>query len=465
MRIVRLMWIMLLIIVSLGTVNTPLACATGTEILKELEKLKARIERLEKKLAEQEAKNQEQDKEVSTIKESDDFKELVKIKEALGNIKIGVGATGIVQGTLNNDENYKRVLDYPRDGDVTDGSYSIDIEIEAPIGKHGTAFLHLEAGEGANVSDELEGLTGVNADALDDDGDIEVAEAWYEHSFKNDKVILTVGKLDPVVYFDTNEVANDETFQFLADIFVNNITIDWPDDYAGGFRLTISPHPFFDINMGALEADGDFEGIFEDTFGIGEIHFKPKLFGERQGNYRFYGWVNAGDHEEWRVPRIGRWSGRNIRILGLPLDEFWWWRYRNRDQDNETGVGFGLSFDQELTDTITAFLRFGLMSSGDIYKAKYSWSLGGQMSGALWNRPDDTLGVTYGQAILSSEYERFLRAYDIHPGDEGHFEAYYRYQLNDQLAISPDIQVINNIAGSEESHTITVFGIRVQVDL
>ena len=459
MKIVGLVWSALLMTVLIGTMNIPMASATDEAILKELQKLKERIDQLEKKLTEQEAKNEEQDKEVTFIKESSDFQELVKIKEAIGNLKFGVGATGVVQGTINNDENYKRGFDYPRDGDVIDGSYSVDIEIEAPIGEHGTAFLHLEAGEGANVSDELAGLTGVNADALDDDGDIEVAEAWYEHSFKDDKVILTVGKLDPTVYFDANEVANDETTQFLADIFVNSIAVDWPDDYTGGFRLTVSPHPLIDINLGVMEADGDFEDIFEDTFGIGEFHLKPKL-GDRQGNYRFYGWINGGDHEKWQTPGI--WSGRT-RILGIPVEDIWWWRYQDRIQDNETGVGFGLSFDQEITDTINGFMRFGFQS-GDIYEAKYSWSLGGQISGASWDRPEDMIGFAYGQAILSSDYRRFLKRFDIHPGDEGHFEAYYRYQLNDYLAISPDIQMINNIAGSEETHTVTVFGLRGQID-
>jgi len=63
----------------------------------------------------------------------DFFKELVKIQEVLGNIKIGVRATSIVQGTINNDENYKRVRDYERDGNVVDSSYSIDITIEVSV--------------------------------------------------------------------------------------------------------------------------------------------------------------------------------------------------------------------------------------------------------------------------------------------------------------------------------------------
>ena len=88
----------------------------------------------------------------------------------------------------------------------------------------------------------------------------------------------------------------------------------------------------------------------------------------------------------------------------------------------------------------------------------------GQMSDALWKRPEDMLGVVCGQAILGSDYERFLKEYNIHPGDEGHFETYYRYQVNDHLAISPDLQVIHNIARSTESHTVTVFGIRGQID-
>ena len=134
MKIVGLVWSALLMTVLIGTMNIPMASATDEAILKELQKLKERIDQLEKKLTEQEAKNEEQDKEVTSIKESTDFQELVKIKEAIGNLTFGVGATGIIQGTINNDENYKRTLDYPRDGDVIDGSYSVDIEIEAPIG-------------------------------------------------------------------------------------------------------------------------------------------------------------------------------------------------------------------------------------------------------------------------------------------------------------------------------------------
>ncbi len=461
MKAVRLVWITIVTIAFTVSAHNSRATAADEEILRELQRLRERIEHLEQKLAEQEIKNQEQDKEVVAIKESNDFGEILELKEAIGNLKFSLGATGIVQGTVNNDKNYRRVREYERDGDVVDGSYSVDIAIEAPIGEHGKAALVLEAGEGINVADEVAGLTGVNYDALGSDNDIEVAQAYYEHSFRDELAVLTVGKIYPYNYFDSNEVAHDETSQFLADIFVRNIAVNWPEDfYPAGFRLTFNPHKLLAINLGAMEADGDFEDIFEDTFGIGEFHFKPSIRG-RQGNYRIYGWVNGGDHEEWEVP--GRWSGGDIRILGIPVEDISWWRHWGQARRNKTGSGFGLSFDQEVSESITGFLRFG-MQDERLYEAKYSWSIGGQVRGSWWKRPQDVLGVAYGQAVLGGRYERFLRRYGIDPGDEGHFEAYYRYQLNDHLSISPDIQVINNIAGSNDARTITVFGLRGQID-
>ena len=97
---------------------------------------------------------------------------------------------------------------------------------------------------------------------------------------------FTMGKLDPVAYYDANEVANDETAQFLADIFVNSIAVEWPD-YTPGLRVAINPNDFIEFNLGILSGDDDWEDLFDDIFGIGEINLKPK-FGELKGNYRFH---------------------------------------------------------------------------------------------------------------------------------------------------------------------------------
>ncbi len=418
----------------------------GGSYANELEMLKKRIDELEKKIA-------TGDKEREEIKETS--REFESIKEAFGHLSFGVGITGVVQGTANNEDNL------PEEGNVIDGSYSVDIEIEADLEKWGTAFIHLEAGDGDSVSDEVEALGGVNADALGESNDLEVAEAWWEFSLFDEYLTLTLGKLDPVGYYDANEAANDETSQFLSDIFVNSIAVEWPD-YTPGIRMLLIPNDFVQINLGIISSGSDWEDLFEDIFGIGVINIKP-AFVERAGNYRFYGWVNGIDHVEWKNWNQG--EGANERAY----------------HDDEENSGFGLSFDQQICPNITLFCRFGIQDddiAGESYDYKpisllseelepfaieKNWSIGGQVGGSFWGRPDDAIGIAFGQAIISDDYEGSLKAEGIDPEDESHFEIYYSFLLNDYIAISPDIQVIDCLGGNDDADTVTIFGVRCQI--
>ena len=385
---------------------------------KELEALKKRVQELEQKLAEKEKVEVRVPEGISG--------EVDSLKEAIGNLQFSLGITGIVQGTINNDDNARAVLGDGRD--VFDGSYSVDLEIHAPVGENGDLWVYFEGGEGDNVTNELEVLGGVNADALGNSVSPEISTWGYEHSFKDGLAILTIGKLDPVAYFDTNNVANDETADFLSDFFINNNAVEFPD-YTPGVRLTLNPTEMLEINLGWLENDADFEDLFDDSFGIVELNFKPKFLG-REGNYRFYGWVNGSDHEEWDDPTA-----------------------------DEKGEGFGLSFDQELTDALTAFCRFGCQDK-DVYEAEYYWTLGAAISGCMWGREEDVLAFAFGQAILGDEYGDTL----ADDGDESHFECYYSYKLNDHFTISPMIHVVTNPEGDDDADTVVIPGVRTQMD-
>lgn len=126
----------------------------------------------------------------------------------LGNLSFGLGATGIVQGTVNNGNNN------PDKGNTTDANWSLDFEIGAPIGPSGQAFVLIEAGQGNGLTDEPgvgDSLFGLNNDAGDSEAHLEVIEVWYEHRLWKERVWFTIGKIDLTNYFDANVVANDET--------------------------------------------------------------------------------------------------------------------------------------------------------------------------------------------------------------------------------------------------------------
>ncbi len=409
-----------------------LPAAKADEMIDEIRDLKKRIEQLEKQLAKQGSKIQEQESKISA--RDHESEEIKKIKNAIGNLEFSIGATSVVQGTINNDKNQRNALGMDNKGDDADAAYSVDIEITSKIGASGMALLYLEAGEGDGLNGEAGGFTGVNADATGDDADVQVSELWYEHNFYNGVLTATVGKMDVTRWFDANEAANDECAQFLSDQFVNNIAVDFPD-YSYGARVSWYPNDFFEINAGYLEADGDFEDLFDDNFYITEAVLKPKL-GSLRGNYRFYAWRNSGEHKKLRAP----------------------WR------TDKTGEGVGASIDQQLSEHITVFCRFG-QQSDDVYEIRRAWSFGLQIAGGLWDREDDMLGIAFGAAETSGAYREVIRDDGLGTTPaESRFEAYYRYRINEHLAISPDVQWVDGLSGASNADAMAVLGVRAQLD-
>ena len=323
------------------------------------------------------------------------------------------------QGTSGNDEN-------ATGDDVIDGNISADLEISSQLGENGSAFIALEAGNGTGLAEELDTYWGFNADA-GPDTTVDITEAWYEHQFAGGMYTFTIGELNLTNYFDGNEVANDETTQFLSDGFVNDLTAEIPG--GPGVRLTISPIEMLDISIGAQSPD--WEDLDKKTFLIAEADIKPNI-GGRQGNYRLYVWTNRGDHTD----------------------------ASDAAKTSENGAGFGISADQQVLDFLTLFARYGTRSD-DLteYEFDTAWSGGAAISGSLWGRDDDVVGVAYGRAILATHYKNTL----TNPEDEGHFEAYYSLALNEHVAITPDIQVITNAKGDGDFKTVTIGSIRGQV--
>jgi hypothetical protein len=354
----------------------------------------------------------------------------------LGGLRTGIGATFVVQGTNNANGDALSA----KGEDVTDASYSIGMSFEKEFGDHGKAFLNVETGDGAGAEDELRVFSNVNRDADDSDNSMTVTEAWYEHYFNAAPVRLMAGKIDGTVLVDTNEYANDETTQFLGRAFRNSPAIEFPDN-AAGMRLEIEPSDAVNVSFLMMDGDSDWEDIVEKGFYAAQMNLMPGFF-DRPGNYRLITWLSDREHTKWR----------------------------DSSATKENSYGFGLSFDQEMTDVLGAFLRYGWQDpdvylNGEDFSIEQAWGAGIQLKGSLWNREDDVLGAALGWVMPSGEYKN--AGSNLKAEDEGHFEAYYSYKVNQNLTLSPDIQVIWNPYGDDASNgnsTITVLGMRGQLD-
>ena len=417
----------ILVLVLFASLTEGTCGASEEEIKSEIAELKARILSLEAKLEKQETATLKQEKKIGHFDDHLLHKGLgTEIAEGL---QIGASATGIVQGTINANNNAQK------DDDSADASYSVDLELEKAIGDAGSAFIHLEAGEGDTVEGELDVFSNVNRDAGDSNDNVQVTEAWYEHKFFGEKLALCAGKLDATSSFDENAIAHDETRQFLGRIFRNSPVIEFPDN-GPGVRANIYPTDRLELAAGYFDGDNDWEDMGDNPFIFGQINFKPGFL-EKEGNYRFYGWYNDTYHT----------------------------KLKNTLKTKEPGYGLGLSFDQELTDSVVGFVRFG-WEDEEVYNLDFAWSTGLQISGTYWDRENDVLGLAVGQAMPGDDYKD--AASGRNANNEGHFEAYYSIYVNDHLKVSPDIQVIWNPSGDDPTNgwtdTITVLGVRSQVD-
>jgi len=424
------------------------------------EKLEKRVKSLEEKVTEQgqyiksqtasmEAQQQKiEDYETKLSKFEVNLHELPATAATIAEgLELGVGGTMLIQGTNNTNVN---AAGTGKKESRTDASHSIDITVGKKFNDvNGRAFVHLESGQGAGLEDNLTLYSNVNRDA-DGDNNVRLTEFWYEQNLFKDKAAFSFGKLDPTAYFDTNDVANCETTQFLGRIFRNSPTIEFPDNTAG-LRLAVLPLEWLELGYGVFDGNSDWENIGDNLFNIGQVTFKPKPF-DLPGNYRFLGWNNNSDHTRW-------------------LDN---------SKQKENSYGFGLSFDQKVSDIVTLFTRYSwqdpktynpnIMATGDLnYSLETSWSAGFQVEGKPWGRENDILAFAIGEAIASGDYKDAGAGLDParKAKHEGHSEAYYKFHMNDHLSISPDIQYIWNPFGKDvvdDTSPVFVYGLRSQID-
>lgn len=388
-------------------------CADNVESLKEeIKVLKEKLEVLEEKLEKHEKQQASYEDKIGEIK---------KVGDLIKGIDLSFGSTFVIQGS---DVENKTTSE-----NATDGTYSLDLGFEKKFDDYGMAFVHLEAGGGSGLdNDEINLFSGVNRDAGDSENRVEVTEAFYEHYLMDKKIALTFGKLDPTVYVDQNNFANDETTQFLSFSFRNNDAIEFPDN-GGGFRVMVSPLEWLEIEGQMVNADSSLEDFFDNSFWSGQINLKPNLF-KRGTNLRFFGWLNDTDH---------------TKLL-------------DTSKTKEENYGTGLSFDQELSDSLGIFARYSYQNPG-VSEFDHAYSIGFQLNGDFWNRKDDYLGLAFGQIFVSDDFKKLGNQ----DNEETHVEFYYNLFLNKHVRITPDIQVITSPRGVS-GDTIGVYGLRVQMD-
>lgn len=320
------------------------------------------------------------------------------------NISLSGGLVGVVQGTVGNEP-----------GDTADVVGRADLVFNFKVGDNTIAVVDLEATGGDGIDAEVASFSGLNGVAGSIGDTTRFREAWVEHAALNDKLVLTAGKLDLSNYFDSNAVANDENGQFLSAAFVHSAVLPFPSN-GPGVRIEAKLAEPLTLGLGYGSGDADSADVFDHGFGIAEIAYQSKL-GGLEGNYRLYGALDGSVAED------------------------------------DTATSFGVSLDQQVTDKLTLFARYG-KSEKDLYEASQAWSAGGQYVGLIPGRNDDVLGVAYGQIKAAGEGVT---------AQERLAELYYKYLVSDQIEIAPVVQYLVNPAGDSAADDVVALALRTQI--
>ena len=281
------------------------------------------------------------------------------------------------------------------------------------------------------------------------------------------RVTLVVGKFSASDVFDNNVYSHDPRTQFLNWSLMDAGSWDYPADtrgYTYGVSLEYVQESFA-VRGGAamvpLEANGtEMDLHLWKAHGFvleGQTFVTP--FG-RKGSARLMLFINSahmGNYDE-------------AIATTHPPDIVATRRY------GRTKAGFALSADQELTDSLGAFLRLswndGQNETWAFTEIDRSLALGIAQTGAPWNRKNDDLGVAFAMNGIRSPHRRYLAAggYGFIIGDgaleyafEGIAEVYYRLVVTEQIALSGDYQLILHPAYNTARGPVNVFGIRAHI--
>lgn len=345
-------------------------------------------------------------------------------------------------------------------GDRSQANYRADIEVVLPGGQIGEAqgqiYAHFRLGQGEGLTPAIPTYTATsNSTAFQlsnsHDSTALLAQAWYQLTLPladsrgevPAQFQVTIGKIDPFIFFDQNDIADDESTAFLNHAFVHNPLLDSGGDvgvdlhgFTPGLHLAYrngSPGPnYWQVSYGLFGSGpgASFDGSFTKPFVIGQLEAGQQLIPGLNGTYRLYAWTN----------------GRATAYDGMT---------------EERHSGWGLSLNQQLAEHVELFARYGRSTQGQV-RFDRAFTVGAEFNGSAWGREYDRLGLAMAWLETSDAY-RMADPDAYGPGGaERMAEIYYAWQLNEHLEISPDLQFISRPAGNGDAKDLTVVGLRAK---
>jgi high affinity Mn2+ porin len=288
------------------------------------------------------------------------------------------------------------------------------------------------------------------------------------------RIEFRIGKLTLPDFFDINGIGSDSHLQFMNWTVDNNGAWDYAADTRG---YTVGGMAEYDDKIWSLRygifampivANGiDMDWAFSRAHGQnGEFELRKSLVKGRKGTTRLLFYANRAHMGTYREAVDAYLAGIDAKPT-ITLHEHY----------GALKYGFGYNTEQELTESLRVFGRFG-WNEGQHESFAYTEVdqtvlLGADYAGKAWRRDQDKIGLAVVSNAIKRDHQNYLHYGglgfllgdgNLNYGRENIVEAYYTWHAWRGLFYSVDVQHIDNPGYNHDRGPAWVGSARAHVD-
>jgi high affinity Mn2+ porin len=305
------------------------------------------------------------------------------------------------------------------------------------------------------------------------------------------RVEFRIGKLTLPDFFDVNGPGGDSHLQFMNWTVDNNGAWDYAADTRG---YTVGGMAEYDDRVWSIRyglfamptvANGiDMDWAFSRAHGQnGEFELRHSFVARRKGVTRLLFYANRAHMGTYREAIDGFLNGTDTALYGVTVPTI-----TLHEHFSALKYGFGYNTEQEVTENLRVFGRFG-WNEGQHESFAYTEvdqtvELGADYTGTRWHRPVDKVGVAVVSNAIKADHQEYLKLgglgfllgdgngspnysrpnENLNYGRENIVESYYTWHFWRGLSYSLDVQHIDHPGYNRDRGPAWVGSVRAHVD-
>jgi hypothetical protein len=294
------------------------------------------------------------------------------------------------------------------------------------------------------------------------------------------RIEFRIGKITMPDFFDVNSVGTDSHLQFLNWTVDNNGAWDYAADTRG---YTVGGMAEYDDKVWSLRygifamptvANGiDLDWGFSRANGQnGEFELRQSLVPKRKGVSRLLFYANHAHMGTYREAVEDFLNGTDTARYGIKVPEI-----TLHEHYGALKYGFGYNNEQEVTDNLRVFGRFG-WNEGQHESFAYTEVdqtvlAGADYAGTRWHRPVDKFGIAVVSNAIKRDHQNYLAMGGLgfllgdgrlNYGRENIVESYYTVHAWRGLFYAADVQHVDDPGYNRDRGPVWVGTFRMHVD-